>query len=125
MGMNVKNLNLLLKTTDDFELHIIDNNSADDSWEFIQQLDDPRIKEKKRFDFNYGGAYAFNYVLSQRKSGQAFTNVEADVSIHTPNWVSNCTRIIDTYPEVGAVGNVRPTFFKERNIDYTEITRDG
>jgi len=124
MGMNIQNLSLLLKTTDDFELHIIDNNSSDDSWEFIQQLKDPRIKEVKRFPFNKGGAYAFNYVLSQRKPGQAFINVEADVSIYTPNWISNCVQIIDTYPEVGAVGNVRPTFFKERSIEYTEMTRD-
>ena len=51
MGLTVRNLNSLLRTTDDFELHIIDNNSQDDTWEYIQSLNDSRIKSRTRFLF--------------------------------------------------------------------------
>ena len=39
-GLNARNLNALLKSTDDFELYIIDSNSSDDTWEFIKTLND-------------------------------------------------------------------------------------
>ena len=47
-GLNARNLNALLKSTDDFELYIIDSNSSDDTWEFIKTLNDKRIKEIKK-----------------------------------------------------------------------------
>ena len=43
-GLNARNLNALLKSTDDFELYIIDSNSSDDTWEFIKTLNDKRMR---------------------------------------------------------------------------------
>ena len=71
-GLNARNLNALLKSTDDFELYIIDSNSSDDTWEFIKTLNDKRIKEIKKFDLNRGCAYAINYIMSKRKKEQFF-----------------------------------------------------
>lgn len=71
-GLNARNLNALLKSTDDFELYIIDSNSSDDTLEFIKTLNDKRIKEIKKFDLNRGCAYAINYIMSKRKKEQFF-----------------------------------------------------
>ena len=54
MGLTVRNLTALLKTTDNFELHIVDSNSKDNTWDFIKQLNDPRIKSKVRLQANAG-----------------------------------------------------------------------
>ena len=124
MGMTIQNINLLLKTNNDFELYIIDNNSKDNTWEFLQTLNDSRIKEIKRFDKNYGVVYALNYVISKRKLGQPFINIENDVSILNTDWISNCEKVIKEFPEIGVLGNVRPTYFKERNTTYNEFIRN-
>lgn len=39
LGLTVKNLSSILDSTDDFELHIIDNNSTDGTWKYIQKLE--------------------------------------------------------------------------------------
>jgi GT2 family glycosyltransferase len=55
LGLTARNLNALLNnTTDDFELHIVDNNSQDGTWDYIKSLTDSRIKSKTRFEVNYG-----------------------------------------------------------------------
>lgn len=125
MGMTVQNLDLLLKTTDDFELYIVDNCSTDDTWDYLQTVKDPRIKEIKKFDKNYGLIYALNYTISKRKENQPFINVDQDVSIHTPNWIENCENTLKEFPEIGVLGNVRPTYFEERSVKYKELVRNN
>lgn len=39
-GLTARNLKELLKSTDDFELYIVDSNSEDDTWEFLKTLKD-------------------------------------------------------------------------------------
>ncbi|MCR4436853.1 MAG: glycosyltransferase family 2 protein [Clostridiales bacterium] len=104
LGLTVRNLNALLRTTDDFELHIVDNNSQDDTWEFIQSLNDSRIKSKIRFPVNAGPIYAVNYNLVQRKPGQYFIALDSDVYIYTPDWITRFMRVFDKLPEVGLLG---------------------
>lgn len=105
-GVTARNLTDLLNTTDDFELFIIDNNSQDDTWEYIQSLKDDRIKCKKRFDLNRGLVYAVNYALSKRKKDQYFIIVENDVCIKTKNWVTQFMKAMDTFTEVGIMSAV-------------------
>ena len=69
LGLTIRNLERLLESKDNFELYIIDNNSTDDTWEYLKSVNDPRIVEKKRFDLNRGIVYAMNYVISHRKEG--------------------------------------------------------
>lgn len=105
-GLTARNLSALLKTTDDFELHIVDCNSKDDTWSFIETLEDPRIVEKKRLVFNFGCAYAMNYVMAQRKKDQFFIHFDSDACVLTPDWITKFMRVMDEFPEVGAACSV-------------------
>ncbi|KUO66292.1 MAG: glycosyl transferase [Gracilibacter sp. BRH_c7a] len=117
MGLTVRNLNSLLNTTDDFELHIIDNNSQDGTWEYIQSLNDSRIKSKTRFPINFGPIFAVNYNLARRKPDQYFFVVESDVYLFAPDWISRFMKVFETFPEVGLLGVARafpyPIYFPE------------
>ncbi len=104
MGLTVRNLTALLKTNDDFELYIVDSNSKDDTWDFIQSLDDSRIKSKVRFKANAGPIYAVNYNLAKRKPGQYFIALDSDVYILDSGWISKFMKVFDTFPEVGLLG---------------------
>lgn len=103
-GIAAKNIYQLLKSTDDFELHIIDNNSKDGTWEFINSLNDPRIKEKKLFDKNRGMPYSLNYVISQRKKDQFLITMDSDVFIESTDWISKYLDIFNEFPELGILG---------------------
>lgn len=133
LGLTARNLNALLKnTTDDFELHIIDNNSQDGTWEYVQSLTDPRIKSRTRFDVNYGPIYPLNYNLARRKPDQYFIVLESDVHLYVPDWISRFMKIFDTFPEVGLLGVSRahpyPPYFPQiapqyRNgVTYLQLT---
>lgn len=131
MGLTVRNLNSLLRTTDDFELHIIDNNSQDDTWEFLQSLEDRRIKSKIRFPVNAGPIYPMNYNLAHRKPDQYFIVLESDVYLYTPDWITSFMKVFETFPEVGLLGMPRPyplpgyepeVILREKNgISYLEL----
>lgn len=106
LGLTDRNLNALFKTADDFELYLADNNSQDDTWEYLKDLSDPRIKLKTRFDSNRGPVYATNYHLSLRKNEQYFITLDSDVNIHTSNWISKFIETFQQFPEVGLLGAV-------------------
>ncbi len=108
MGLTVRNLNSLLRSTDDFELHIIDNNSQDDTWDYIQSLNDSRIKSRVRFPLNFGPIYPINLNLTRRRPDQYFIVLESDVYLYTPDWISRFMRVFETFPEVGLLGVPRP-----------------
>lgn len=103
-GIAANDLLALLKTSEDFELYIVDNGSTDDTWKFIETLDDPRIKEKKRFDVNRGGIYAINYVLSHRKPNQYYVNIDSDVYVETDKWYEAFMETFEAFPELGMIG---------------------
>ncbi len=117
LGLTVRNLNALLNTTDDFELHIVDSNSKDDTWDYIQSLNDSRIKSKVRFAVNAGPIYAVNFTLTQRKPQQYFISIDSDVHIKNSGWVASFMRVFDTFPEVGLLGvpraNPYPHYFPQ------------
>lgn len=133
MGLTVRNLSSLLRTTDDFELYIIDNNSQDDTWEYIQSLEDRRIKSKIRFPANAGPIYSVNYNLAHRKPDQYFIVLESDVYLHSTDWITRFMQIFEAFPEVGLLGIPRPypvpgyepeVILRERNgVSYLELAR--
>lgn len=134
MGLTIRNLSALLKTAEDFELHIIDSNSKDDTWEFIQSLSDSRIKSKTKFEVNYGPIYGVNYNLARRKPDQYFITLDSDVCIYTQDWITRFMRVFEKFPEVGLLGVKRewpypgympPTVQRERNgVTFLQL-RDG
>lgn len=106
LGLTDRNLKALLATPDDFELHLTDNNSLDNTWEYLQHLDDPRIVSKTRFTENRGQVYAVNHHLSKRKRGQFFITVDSDVNIHDSNWIGKFMEAFRQFPEAGLLGAV-------------------
>lgn len=104
LGLTVKNLSSILDTTDDFEMHIVDNNSTDDTWKYIQSLKDSRIKSRTQIGVNSGQIYAINLNLTKRKPDQYFITVDNDVYIETKDWITRFMKVFETFPEVGLLG---------------------
>ncbi len=107
LGLTARNLKSILDTPEDFEMHIIDSNSKDDTWDFIRDLKDERIKSKTRLPINAGPIYGVNLNLSKRKSDQYFITIDSDVFMQTKDWISRFMKIFDTFPNVGAMGVMR------------------
>ncbi len=104
LGLTVKNLTTILESSDDFEMHIIDNNSTDGTWKYIQGLKDSRIMSRARIDVNFGQIYALNLNLVKRRPEQYFMTVDNDVYIETKDWISRFLKVFETFPEVGLLG---------------------
>lgn len=107
MGLTIRNLNNILDSDEDFELHIVDCNSKDNSWDYIQSLTDKRIKSKTRFTLNLGPIYAANFGLAKRKPDQYFITIDSDTYIKTKNWISRFMEVFKAFPEVGVLGVMR------------------
>ncbi len=125
LGLTGRNLRSLLRTTDDFELHIVDSNSQDDSWDFIQSLHDSRIKSRTRLPANLGPIYPINLNLTHRKPDQFFIVLESDVYLYSPDWISRFMRVFETFPEVGLLGVPRPIPLPGYEPDVLPIFRNG
>ncbi|WP_331487689.1 glycosyltransferase family 2 protein [Anaerocolumna sp. AGMB13025] len=104
LGLTARSLKSILDTPEDFEMHIIDSNSKDETWDYIKSLKDSRIKSISRLDKNYGPVFALNLNLSKRKEDQYFFSVDSDVAIKTKNWLSLFMEVFETFPEVGLLG---------------------
>ncbi|MHB8065395.1 MAG: glycosyltransferase [Ruminiclostridium sp.] len=107
LGLTKRNLSRILESKEDFEMHILDSNSRDNSWDYIQSLQDSRIKSKTRLDLNRGPIYPLNLCLTKRKPNQYFMTIDSDVYIKTDNWISRFMEVFDAFPEVGVLGVVR------------------
>ncbi len=131
LGLTVKNLTAILESSDDFEMHIIDNNSTDGTWKYLQSLNDSRIVTKARINVNFGQIYALNLNLVKRRPEQYFITVDNDVFIETKDWISRFMKVFDTFPEVGLLGVQRGQPYPEElppvipkvkdNVFYLEL----
>lgn len=131
LGLTVQNLTALFRSTDDFELHIIDNNSSDGTWKYLQSLQDKRIKSKTQSQINTGQIYALNTNLLHRRPDQYFIALDNDVYLETPDWISRFMKVFDSFPEVGLLGVQRgypypqdlpPVIPKSNNgVSYLEL----
>ena len=111
MGLTIRNLTALLGTSDDFDLHIVDSNSMDGTWSYLQSLKDNRIKSVTKFDYNMGPVYATNYNLSKRKRNQYFIAFDSDVNIHTKDWTGKFMEVFEAFPKVGLLGAVTKEYY--------------
>ncbi|NLO96878.1 MAG: glycosyltransferase family 2 protein [Peptococcaceae bacterium] len=107
LGLTVRNLNRILASKDDFEMHIIDCNSKDNTWDYIKSLNDSRIKSKTRFKANLGPIFVLNYNLTKRKPNQYFFTIDSDVYIKTEDWLKKYLEVFEAFPEVGLLGVMR------------------
>lgn len=107
----------ILKSSDDFEMHIIDNNSTDGTWEYLQSVNDDRIKSKTRIDINYGPIYALNMNIVKRQKDQYVFNIDSTVVMNSCNWIS---RIVDVFEQHKRFGILGPM---QNNIDPGTIEK--
>lgn len=107
LGLTIRNLSNILDSSEDFEMHLVDCNSRDNTWEYLQSLQDPRIKSKTRFPLNMGPIYAINFTLAKRRPDQYFLTIDSDVYIKTKNWIARFMEVFDAFPEVGVLGIMR------------------
>ncbi len=125
MGLTARNLAALLHTEDDFQLHIIDNNSMDDSWDYINDLKDPRILSRTKLAVNQGPIHAVNYTLSKRQKDQFFITVDNDVNIHTSHWVSSFLDTFRAFPNLGLLGAVSKEYYSRYRLPLLIQEMDG
>jgi RimJ/RimL family protein N-acetyltransferase len=123
MGSVVKSLNSLLAASDDFELYIVDNDSRDFTWDYIQSLTDSRIKMIKRFERNEGVINALNWVIVHRLPDQDYVNFEPDVYNFNREFVQ-------TFRDVGMefnAGLVHACTHAHRNdlVDHLVVSEGG
>lgn len=104
LGLTIKNLEAILNSEDDFELHIIDNGSTDGTWKYLQTLQDRRILSKAQVSLNFGKTYSSNVNMLKRRPDQYFISLDNDVYIETKDWVSQFMRVFEAFPEVGMLG---------------------
>ena len=107
LGLTARSLKSILDTTEDFEMHIIDSNSRDDTWEYLQSIKDSRIKSITRLTLNEGPVFALNRNLSKRRKDQYFFTVDSDVVIKTKDWITRFMEVFNEFPEVGLLGAQR------------------
>ena len=104
LGLTAKSLQSILNTPEDFEMHIIDANSKDDTWAYLQTLKDPRIKSMLKLPVNAGPIPALNLNLSKRRPDQYFFNIDSDVVMLTQDWLSRFMKVFNAFPQVGLLG---------------------
>jgi len=123
LGNTAVTLPMLLRVRDDFELILIDNGSRDDTWQFINDIKDPRIKHIKQFEENIGVVHGLNYCLSMRKDDQDWINYEYDFRIHDMNFI---TSFQDIYKEFPDMGGISATIFPSQTDDVIpgELEKD-
>jgi hypothetical protein len=131
LGLTEKNLSNILSSNEDFELHIIDSNSKDDTWDYLQTLNDDRIKSKTRLTLNRGPIYPINLNLTKRRPDQYYFVIDSDVYIKTKDWISRYLEVFEVFPEVGVLGVMRdnpyPRFLSpvipkaKGNISYLQL----
>lgn len=116
LGLTIRNLTCLLESEGEFDLYIIDNNSYDGTWDYLQTVKDPRIKLKEKLEKNRGVVYAINYVLAKRKENQYFIFIENDVCIEDPMWLQKFMDVMEAFPNLGFVGGAREGLFEEKGV---------
>ena len=107
----VESINSVLdQTFGDFELIVVDDGSADGTWDAIQTVSDPRIRAY-RLGQNQGGAAALNYGIQEAR-GEFVAVLNSD-DLWAPHKLERQLAAFAARPELGAV------FTSARFIDET------
>ena len=94
-------LNLLERTADAARFIIIDNQSNDGTWEWLQILKDPKIKifqPQKRQAHHENNNFGLQFVRSE-----LFVTTVDKMLVFNPDWLSTLAKVLDSNPEIGAV----------------------
>lgn len=92
---------VLDQTFDDFELFVIDDCSADESWDVIRRFTDPRL-HAVRNDSRMRGAFGFNQTIRERTRGE-FVAIHHSDDAWLPDKLATQVAILDREPGTAAV----------------------
>lgn len=108
---------LLALTQGNFKVHVVDNASADGTWEFVTSLaaEDSRV-QAFRLARNMGVATAANYGWALADNAY-YVKLDNDVEILQGDWLLTLLGYLDRNPEIGVIGY----HFLERHV-VTPIT---
>lgn len=109
-------LNSILNSSDDFELHIIDNHSTDGTWEYLKTIKDDRIKCKTRLALNHGPVFPLNINISKRQEEQHVITIDSSVIMQSCNWISRITDVFENHEKIGVLE-------PKRNIDLNSVEK--
>lgn len=93
---------VLSQTYASWELIIVDDCSTDDSWEVIQQFDDPRIRAVRQ-ERNQGACAAYNMAL-RLASGEFIASLDSD-DVFVPEKLAVQVAFMDAHPDVEICGS--------------------
>ncbi|OXI87835.1 glycosyltransferase, group 2 family protein [Burkholderia sp. AU33423] len=93
---------VLSQTYASWELIIVDDCSTDDSWEVIQQFDDPRIRAVRQ-ERNQGACAAYNTAL-RLASGEFIASLDSD-DVFAPEKLAAQVAFMDAHPDVDICGS--------------------
>ncbi len=109
-----ENLYTVNKYSKAHRIVIIDNNSTDDSIEYIE-ANFPNIKIKKH-QYNYGFSKGYNRVLMKEFDLEYFILMNNDVTV-TPNWIEPMLELIQQ-KDVGIIQPKIINSIKQNQFDY-------
>jgi len=92
---------VLADPTEEFSLTIWDNGSTDDTREYLESVDDPRIKEKIFSKENIGQTAAVNEIWSKSKA-ELLGKLDNDCIV-TPGWSRTLSQAHKDIPNLGVV----------------------
>lgn len=91
---------VLDQSYNNFKLYVVDNASADNTWDIIQTFSDPRLTTIK-FDVNKGFCGGHNHVLQNTKS-EFVLLVNPDI-ILSPDYIEKALNTIRSNDQIGTV----------------------
>lgn len=97
MGASVRALSSLLASDEDFELHVVDNASADGTKAWLKSVKDGRLKSVTELPRNLGSIAAANLTLSRREPGQDYIRLENDTVLHTKRFISAFRAVAEAF----------------------------
>lgn len=119
MGASVRALSSLLASDEDFELHVVDNASADGTKAWLRTVKDGRLKSVTELPRNLGSIAAANLTLARREPGQDYIRLENDTVLHTRRFVSAFRAVADAF----GAGSLQATL-AEHDLTWPEGWED-
>lgn len=89
---------LLAQDYEDFDIHIIEDRSTDDSWEYLCSVNSPRIR-LHRNDVNMGLFYNLNYLI--RHSESRLVKLWSQDDMMSPEALRSIAGFHDAHPGIG------------------------
>jgi GT2 family glycosyltransferase/Flp pilus assembly protein TadD/glycogen synthase/SAM-dependent methyltransferase len=102
---------------------VVDNNSRDGTKEYLARLKrEGFIQNLILLDKNIGVAKASNLAWQQEPDAAYYLKYDNDIVIQKQDWLMNMVKVINSIPELGAIGyNFEPTNYPSKVVNGHQI----